>query len=106
MSSTGISGWRRAVTRSDHKLQRGLLALVLIGAIAIALVHRHQIDVRILEHWVAGAAMAGPFMSPDLRPAKRVSVSSTTWRQSDGRNTTRVSIPANNKGGPKTAFVS
>jgi hypothetical protein len=55
---------------------------------------------------VAGAAMAGPFMSPDLRPAKRVSVSSTTWRQSDGRNTTRVSIPANNKGGPKTAFVS
>lgn len=106
MSSTGVSGWRRAVTRSDHKLQRGLLALILIGTIAIALVYRDQIDVRILEHWVAGAAMAGPFMSPDLRPAKRVSVSSTTWRQSDGRNTTRVSIPANNKGGPKTAFVS
>ena len=48
--------------RMGKMLQRGLLSLVLIGAIALAFVYRDQIDVQTLEDWVADAGMAGPLL--------------------------------------------
>jgi uncharacterized membrane protein YdjX (TVP38/TMEM64 family) len=46
----------------NKTLQRGLLALVLIGAIVLAFVYGDRIDARMLEDWVAGAGMAGPLL--------------------------------------------
>ena len=46
------------MTKMYKKLQRGLLALILVGGIALAFVYREQIDARILEDWVAGAGVA------------------------------------------------
>ena len=52
----------RSMTKMYKKLQRGLLALILVGGIALAFVYREQIDARILEDWVAGAGVAGPLL--------------------------------------------
>lgn len=42
--------------------KRALLAVVLVGGIALALVYRDRFDAATLEGWVAGAGVAGPLL--------------------------------------------
>lgn len=46
----------------NKNLQRSLLALVLIAAIALAIAYRDQIDVETLEAWVTSAGLVGPLL--------------------------------------------
>jgi len=46
----------------NKRLQRGLLALLLVGAITLAFTYRDQLDVETLEAWVASAGLAGPLL--------------------------------------------
>ena len=46
----------------NKNLRRGLLVLVLAGAMALAFVFRDRIDVNLVEDWVAQAGLAGPLL--------------------------------------------
>ena len=46
-----------------HKtLQRTVLAVLLIGTMALAFTYRDELDVDALEAWVTGAGFAGPLL--------------------------------------------
>ena len=46
----------------SKNLRRGLLAVALVAATALALTYRDQLDVATLEAWVASAGLAGPLL--------------------------------------------
>lgn len=46
----------------NRTLQRALLALVFVGAIALAFLYRDRFDAAMLQAWVAGAGIAGPLL--------------------------------------------
>lgn len=47
----------------NRPLQRALLALVLLGGVALACLNWEQFDTANLESWVAGAGVAGALLS-------------------------------------------
>lgn len=46
----------------NKNLQRVVLAILLIGAVALAFAYKDQLNVETLEAWVAGAGLAGPLL--------------------------------------------
>ena len=56
----------------SKNLRRGLLTLVLVGAIALVFVYREQIDATPLETWVAGSGVVAPVLFMVLYTAATV----------------------------------
>lgn len=62
MQLTGVSGRPGRRAAINRRVLRGLLALVLGSAMALAFVYRDQIDAKVVEGWVAQAGLAGPLL--------------------------------------------